>query len=324
MWSFQKFRNCDPPGVAALWSKQERWGLPVLPVTPAMVERLVLGKLFFDPAGLSVVCKGDSLLGFVHAGFGPDEQRTGLDLRTGVICALCLDPELATPELAEGLLQTGEEYLVGRGAQQIFVGGSFFPEPFWAGLCQGGRLPGVPAEHHLLREVLESHGYRPVARREIFEVSLVGFAPPVNPDLIRIRRHYRVFAKGEPELRDWWELVTIGNFELEWFELRNIDDNQRVGWMRLVLHEGAGQNAIPTGASVWDLSVAEICNAGHLEVFLLAQVARELSVRGIGWMAFLCESQALNGSGQGRPSYVCNVLETRSKGEGIVYWRELS
>ncbi len=142
------------------------------------VESVLCWAGFLRPLlGWTVVCEGDSLLGFVHAGFGPDEQRTGLDLRTGVICALSLDPELASRDLAEALLLSGEEYLVGRGSRQIFVGGSFFPEPFWTGLAQGGRLPGIPAEHHLLREVLESHGYRPVARRQLFEVSLVGSGP---------------------------------------------------------------------------------------------------------------------------------------------------
>ncbi len=89
--------------------------------------------------------------------------------------------------------------------------------------------------------------------------------------------------------------------------------------MRLVLHEAAGQNAIPMGASVWDLSVAEICNAGDLEVFggdgpggVGNQVHPGYNVDG-----FSCESQALNGGGENRAGWrACGSLRTEAKGGG--------
>ena len=44
------------------------------PMSIAVLERYVLSKPTFDPQGLIVATDEDKLVGFAHAGFGPDEQ----------------------------------------------------------------------------------------------------------------------------------------------------------------------------------------------------------------------------------------------------------
>ena len=51
-----------------------------------MLEAYVFSKPYFDRHDLIIAEHGDDLLGFVHVGFGPNEQRDNLCREMGTTC----------------------------------------------------------------------------------------------------------------------------------------------------------------------------------------------------------------------------------------------
>ncbi len=74
MFSIRPFRNGDPPAIAEIWRSQPPQRGLLQPITSDILEICVYGKAFFDPAGLLVAEEEGAAIGFVHAGFGPDDD----------------------------------------------------------------------------------------------------------------------------------------------------------------------------------------------------------------------------------------------------------
>lgn len=273
----RSFRNSDPPHLAHLWNCfWDACGNRVR-LTPLLIERFVLGKLFFDPRGLVVVTEDSRVVGFAHAGFGPNSEGTSLDTSVGVITAFVTAPAGVDPDVPQALLKAAEEYLVGRGASTVYFGGSPFPEPFWLGLAYGPRLPGVADNNLQLRQCLADLGYQPVESRVVVERSLRQFTPPVSPELIRCHRELTVNFTGEPWLTKWWELVTLDPFELLSFELLARLSGCQLGRMRLFIREMAANSAGGFPIALWDIDIAPNCPLPEAKWFFLVQVTRELA-----------------------------------------------
>src|SRR6516164_4002050 len=93
--SFRSFRNTDPPALADVWNESHptRSAYPLR--TPAILERWVFSKPYFDPDGLIVAvdqADNDKVLGYILAGFGPNADLSALDRTNGVICSLAVRP----------------------------------------------------------------------------------------------------------------------------------------------------------------------------------------------------------------------------------------
>lgn len=289
MLRFRPFRNFDPPALARIWAEQSRFGLPCLEITPGILERHVLGKLFFCPQGLIVALQGSEPVGFAHAGFGPGDSGIGLDTSMGVICAVAMTPVELQAAAAEGLVRSCEEYLRRSGAREIFVGGAPFIEPFWVGICPGGRLPGIPENYPLIHDVLKDLGYSPLQQRKVFGLNLAQYSSPLRPEFLRIQIAHTVSSGGEADLPSWWELATLASFQLETFELRERRAGRPVAWVRLLYHDSPGARAVPRCVSIWEVS-RTVPNIGQeWEAFLIAQVASELARRGVESIAFQCQ-----------------------------------
>ena len=285
MLRFRSFHNFDPPALANIWAEQSRFGVPCLEVTPGILERHVLGKIFFQREGLVVALQGSKPVGFAHAGFGPSQAGVGLDTSVGVICVVAITPAEARKEVAEGLIRLCEEYLRGSGARQIFVGGAPFVEPFWVGICPGARPPGIPEGYPVVHEILQDLGYTAVQRRRVFHVCLQKCCPPIRPEFLRIQISYVVSSMGEVELFSWWELATLASFQLEGYELRDRRSSRPVARLRILYHDSPGGWAVPRCVSVWDISEMPPSLGKEGEAFMIAQVANELTRRGVEALA---------------------------------------
>ncbi len=289
MLRFRSFHNFDPPALANIWAEQSRFGVPCLEVTPGILERHVFGKIFFQREGLVVALQGSEPVGFAHAGFGPSQGGVGLDVSVGVICVVAITPAEARKEVAEGLIRFSEEYLRGSGARQIFVGGAPFVEPFWVGICPGARLPGIPEGYPLVHEILKDLGYAAVQRRRTFHICLQKCCPPIRPEFLRIQISHGVSSVGEAEPVSWWELATLASFQLEGFELRERRSSRPVARLRMVYHDSPGGRAVARCVSVWDISEMPASLGKEGEAFMIAQVANELTRRGIEELAMQCQ-----------------------------------
>ena len=87
-----------------------------------------LGTVNFEAAGLIVAEIDGRIVGFVHAGFGPDlpvESTRPFQLchELGTIAMLVVEPALDDPGLVAGLIAAAELYLRSRGAKVIYAGG---------------------------------------------------------------------------------------------------------------------------------------------------------------------------------------------------------
>ena len=115
---------------------------------PISFEQLVFSKPYFDCAGLILAFDDGRPVGFAHAGFGPNENDSGISTDLGTTCLMMLEPGCSEAEVSAGLLERSEDYLRGRGAKVLYGGGMSPLNPFYLGLYGGSELPGVLGQRH--------------------------------------------------------------------------------------------------------------------------------------------------------------------------------
>ena len=106
MLTYRSFRNFDPPALTALWRSHAGQPGFVQPVSTDLFEQLVFAKLYFDYGGLVLAHDDGRLLGFAHAGFGPDVARNWISTESGVICVVVTAPGCAEAEVTDGLARS--------------------------------------------------------------------------------------------------------------------------------------------------------------------------------------------------------------------------
>ena len=83
MIDYRPFRNTDPPALCEIWRSHAPLRAFFQPLTPPMLETTVLSRPFFDREGLIVAVEDGEPIGFVHAGFGRDQEGNSLDTSIG-------------------------------------------------------------------------------------------------------------------------------------------------------------------------------------------------------------------------------------------------
>ena len=104
MIQYRPFRNDDPPHLVRIWNEAFPGRAAYLLRSSAPLDAWVFSKPYFDPAGLILAVDDGNPVGFVHAGFGPNEQQSGLDRRRGVMCILAVVPTHRKHGVGAGLL----------------------------------------------------------------------------------------------------------------------------------------------------------------------------------------------------------------------------
>ena len=164
VYNFRPFRNSDPPWIAEIWRDQPPQRGLAQPVTAAILEQLVFSKPYFDPEGLIMLLSDERPIGFVHAGFGANDEQSGLTTDVGTTYQLMLRADRRNDALADELLAQSEEYLRDRGAKVIYAGGIRPLNAFYLGLYGGSELPGILAGDHVFNEACRRRGYREIDR----------------------------------------------------------------------------------------------------------------------------------------------------------------
>ncbi|AGA25954.1 GNAT family N-acetyltransferase [Singulisphaera acidiphila] len=221
MTNFRSFRNGDSPALAALWNR----GIPeqgaARPLTGHEFDSHVISKSNFDANGLIVAERDHRVIGFAHAGFGPDEpvgppNRLNFDI--GTIAMLVVESGPEDVELETNLVLAAERYLRSHGAKVIYAGGQFPLNPFYWGIYGGSEYAGILSTHHgFLRAILRA-GYEPVSETVLMEADL--HRPEVRePRSPLIRRVARVEVVEDSLPGNWWEALAIGNYRPTCFQL---------------------------------------------------------------------------------------------------------
>jgi ribosomal protein S18 acetylase RimI-like enzyme len=273
---YRAFRNGDPPALAGLWNRGVPESETVRPLTPHEFDELVVGKLHFDAEGLILAEEGDDLVGFVHAGFGPD--TTGglthrLDRELGTVAMLVVDPRRDDPALEQGLMDQAEDYLRRSGAKVLYAGGQSELSSFYWGVYGGSEYSGILDSHAAFRRAAVDRGYETVAVSSLLEADLA--VPEVrDPKSTLIRRQNRVEIDCDAPPSSWWEALSIGYAQITRFRVLTKDANREVARATTWDMAAFGREDGKARTGVIDVEVAEGERRKGYGRFLIGEVLR--------------------------------------------------
>lgn len=254
-------------------------------MTPSLFEQHILSKPYFDRNGFIIAIEDDKPLGFIHVGFGANDDLTDVCKDTGVVCMLMVskskipDPQLRV-DVAKKLIERAEKFTSDNGGSQMMGGGSFPFNPFYLGFYGGSRLPGILREDQFTLGVFESLNYRQHAEYGIWQRELSQFKTIVNRDQRQIRRDYNIHAEFDPPPRSWWEACTLGHAERMKFQLIKRSTNEKCGevtfWDMQPLAAHWGVHA----AGMFDLLIEPEHRRAGMATFLIGEALRQLREHG--------------------------------------------
>jgi hypothetical protein len=143
-------------------------------------------------------------------------------------------------------------------------------------------LPGILASDERQAGWLQAAGYRAVRRRRILQQPLSDFRPPVNRQLMLIRRQYRLETSVDPRPVNWWEASARAHHELTCFRLLASTDGQPAAtalfWDMEPLASSWGMHA--AGLLSWETVTKNAAPEG-LDVYLLGESFRQLQTQAV-------------------------------------------
>jgi ribosomal protein S18 acetylase RimI-like enzyme len=261
--AYRTFRNTDPPGLLDVWNQALK-GRGAAPLThSSLLEQHVFAKPYFDPAGLVIALDdGGRAVGFVHGGFGPNENDSGLSPATGVVAMIAVAPPHQRQGVGSELLRRCEDYLHGRGARALHAGSSTLRNPFYQGLYGGSESPGVLASDASAVAFLTRHGFRPGTGYPVLQRRLAGAANVVDGRFAALRRRFELRVAPRRGTAGWWREAVLGPLELIDFHLEEKVTGQEVA-----------------RASVWDMEGFSRCwnepTLGLVEVEVRPELRRQ-------------------------------------------------
>lgn len=268
----------------------------------ALLDEYVLSKPYFDRRGL-IVAVDDSAagepnpVGFVHAGFGPNERGDGLDTSAGVIAMLMCHPLEARTEIERELLVRGEAYLSERGARRIRLGGVAREAPFYLGLYGGSAMPGVLESDEPLLAVARAacitgdcgdSGYCAIGRRTVWHRELATLRPVVDRTQMQIRRRANVEVVLDPPAASWWEACVYGPVDRLRFDLVGREDGARWAWAEFWSMDAFSAKWGVRAMGLKRIEVAADQRREGLATFLMGDALKQLAGDGVA----LAEAQA--------------------------------
>jgi GNAT superfamily N-acetyltransferase len=314
---YRPFRNNDPPALAEIWRGQAPLRGLYQPMSPSVLEQFVFSKVYFDHHDLLVAEDDHRVVGFAHAGFGPNDARTGLCTNVGVICMVMTAPIDGRHDIAAGLVKRVEERLTEAGATVVYGGGTRRLDPFYLGLYGGSELPGVLASDKATLDVYRSLGYQEIDRCVILQRELAAFRPLVDRRQMMVRRSHNVEAIYDPPAANWWEACTIGQTDQTLFELMPRAGGPSSGhahfWELQPISHSWGVRA----SGLYHIEVPETLWRQGLATHLVGEALRQLHEQGIS----LVEVQLMQH--QAAALDLFRKLEFREVEQGVVFRKEM-
>lgn len=260
--TYRTFRNADPPQILRLWNQSNLGRGAARPVLTEAFETINYAQPYFDPAGLIVAEVQREVVGCVHAGFGFADDRSQLDARRGVVCAVLVRPDFRRRGIGRELIRRAEEYLRSRGAERLQAGESRNCDPFYYGLYGGSRPSGFLESDPLADPFCRAVGYVPRETVGVFQRDLTNKRDPISVRLQGLRRSTELVISEGPTDPTYWWFTHLGRFESLRFQLVERKTQKRLAAVSVI--------GLDQYASVWgeraiglvDVFVAED-NRGH-------------------------------------------------------------
>lgn len=309
------FRNSDPPAIARIWNRLSPLRGRARGLTPQSFESLVFAKPYFDPLGMFLLEDGDELLGFAHAGFGPDAQGGELSTELGVTCMLVLDPQRATDGGGPRLLEACETYLRDRGAKVLY-GGQIAPlTPFYQGMYGGSEMPGVLRDDRVMGDILCASGYREIDRVCIMQMELPQ-ATNVDRKQMLVKRRFRVEAVEESRPLSWWEVCSEPIQEAVHFQVFANQGGPAQGCVSCWVIEPLMHTWNQLTVGLTQMWIENASRRQGLATLLTTETLRQLAASGIQRV----EVQVMSQNKPARALY--EKIGFRAVDEGIIYRKE--
>ncbi len=277
MITYRRYKNTDPPALVEVWNESltARGAYPVR--TPALFERWVFSKPYFEHDDLCVAWDDEAgkIAGFSISGFAPNEDRTGLSDR-GVICCVLIRPDYRKRGIGRELTRRAEEYLRGRGAADVAFGSMWPNNPYLFGLYGGSNSPGVLASEPDADGFLRRLGYEKAERCVVFHKKLDAPLTVADTRFGVLRRRYETQVLRNAGVASWWEECIWG--ALEPVEMRLTDKLTDLPAARAVVWEleGFGWKWNYPAAGIIDVQVRPDLRKQGLGKLLLSQMLRFL------------------------------------------------
>ncbi len=220
MFEIRPFCNSDPPGLARVWQSQPPHRGLAQPITASVLELCIFSKQIFDPKGLLVAERDGEVIGFAHAGFGPDERGESVDTTLGTTHLLMLREDAQDDALADALIARSEQYQRENGATVHYAGGIRPLDAFYLGLYGGSELPGILESDERQASHFLRNNYSEASRVIVLQRELVRFRLGGARETRQIKRDTSVEQTFMPPPRHWWEACVTGGQERMRFALR--------------------------------------------------------------------------------------------------------
>jgi len=313
---YRAFRNSDPPALVDVWRSLGRMRGLVQPMSLSLLEQSVLAKPYFDRQGLVLAWEDGRPLGFVHAGFGPNEAQTDLDTSTGITCLLAVKPHGEEAAIRTELLARSESYLRARGAR-VLLGGAVRPlSPFYLGLYGGSEMPGVLVSEQVTQDLYRSQGYSEQNRTLILHRDLAEFRPTFDRRQIQYRRRMTVDVEHNPRAHTWWEACTLGGFDRLRFRLRSGTVGSPVAVATFCAMESFSAYWGMLSCGLVELRVEPDSRRQGYARYLLGEAFRELQCQGVA----LVETQTM-ATNEPAAALYCSLGFTEVD-QGVVFRKE--
>lgn len=213
MIEYRSFRNTDPPRLVELWHACDLGRGAALGFSNDAFEALVLGKIYFDRHGLIVACEGADVVGFVHAGFGCQNDGSNISNAAGTICAVMVHPDYRRQGIGRELVSRAESYLRQAGTAEVAAGPVPNRDPFYFGLYGGAQPAGFLESDPAAGPFFEALGYVPFERHAVLERDIREKRDPVNFRLTMIRRKVQTVITDQPICLTWWWSARLGQLD---------------------------------------------------------------------------------------------------------------
>ena len=282
MIEYRAFRNDDPPHLVRIWNEAFPGRAAYLLRSNSPLEAWVFSKPYFDPHGLILATDGGQAVGFVHAGFGPNEDQTALDRSRGVTCILAVAPSHRKLGVGAGLLRHAEEYLVSRGARELYAGPMRPLNPFYFGLYGGSDSPGFLTADIEAGPFFERAGYAVHRTCLVFHRKLDQPAPLIDPRFTGLRRRFEPQVLPRTKIGTWWEECLLGQLEPIEFRLEEKKTALLAARASFWEMDGFSWRWNYPAAGVMDIQVRADLRRQGVGKFLLAQLLRHLQEQYFG------------------------------------------
>ena len=288
MTTYRRFRNTDPPALADVWNESHtaRGAYPLR--TPAILERWVLSKPYFDHDGLIVATDEATgrVQGYALAGFAPAADLTALAFAEGVICSVAVRPTERRKGVGKGLVRACETYLTGKGARTLRAGPVWPQCPFGFGLYGGTNCPGFLASDPDADPFFRSLGYAPAGTTLVYQRKLDQPLTIADARFGMLRRRYDTQVLRAAAVASWWHDCVWGTLEPVEFRLvdklaNNLPAARAVVWEL----EGYGWRWGFPSAGILDIQVRPDLRRQGIAKLLVSQILRFLQDQFFG----ICE-----------------------------------